>query len=191
MRGDIRWRFHFRKRRVRCAEIVPEAGGGASRSVFVLLFIRFSASASGCVLSPSLARGEPIRGRSRCPLETTPTGRPDLRAYFVKGDRPNRAALRCRKNNMKTDTKNSNAFRAPSHPEQLSTDTNPRKLYEVEVHRHDYLTTTIGVWAKSKREAKAKAEDRAEYMKYREWCVFECDIYAFDVEQMKKGGRHE
>jgi hypothetical protein len=50
----------------------------------------------------------------------TPAGRPAWQAFFVKGDKPNRAASSCKKHTMKTD-KNSRTTITPgarSHPEQ-------------------------------------------------------------------------
>ena len=92
---------------------------------------------------------------------------------------------------MKTDTKNSNAFRAPSHPEQLSTDTNPRRLYEVTVHRAEHRHLTVRVEAKSEAEAEYIAEKLAKRRRHTKWELVDRELHACHVEQVKKGGRHE
>ena len=91
---------------------------------------------------------------------------------------------------MKTDTKNSNASGTLSHPEQ-ATDNNPRKLYEVTVHRTDYRYTKIRVQAKSEDEAENLAEDIAGLQEDSEWDVADRDLYAFEARELAEGGCDE
>ena len=74
-----------------------------------------SASARSFALTSPL-----LRGPSWCPLKTTPTGRPVSRAFFVKGERPDRTAEH-KKKTMKTNTNKNQKSGALSRPEQLST----------------------------------------------------------------------
>jgi hypothetical protein len=92
---------------------------------------------------------------------------------------------------MKTDPKNNNASRAPSHPELTATDNNPRKLYEVTVHSTEYRYLTIRVHAKSEAAAERSAERIAGLRGDSAWNVADRDLYAYEVNQVEEGGSHE
>jgi len=91
---------------------------------------------------------------------------------------------------MKTDPKNSNASRAPSHPELIATDTNPRRLFEVVVSRTDYLFTRIRVEAESEDEAEAEAKTLAELRPDERWDVADRDLFILETSQVTEGGSH-
>lgn len=69
------------------------------------------------------------------------------------------------------------------------TGTNPRKLYEVTVHRTDYCYATIRVEAESEDEAETQAEEIAELQPEANWDAADRELYAFSVEQVKEGGQ--
>jgi hypothetical protein len=93
--------------------------------------------------------------------------------------------LRCKNNiNMKTKTKQPNPLGA------CGADNNPRRLFKVEIHRTDYLTTVVETWAKSSKEAKAQAIEIAEAQDRKQWQTDGTDLYVFDAEKVKEGGRH-
>jgi hypothetical protein len=72
------------------------------------------------------------------------------------------------------------------------TGTNQAKLYEVTVHRTDYLYTVVRVEAESKDQAETQAETLAGLQPDSEWDVADRDLYAFSAEQVKEGVRtHE
>jgi hypothetical protein len=75
------------------------------------------------------------------------------------------------------------------HPEQLSTDNNPRKLYEVTVRDVTFRETRVRVKAKSETAAETAAVKRACHADWK-WEEYEHDLYAFSVEQVKEGGSH-
>lgn len=89
-----------------------------------------------------------------------------------------------------TDTENPVPDRAQPHPEQLSNDTNPRRLYEVTVHRTDYFYTRVRVWANSEADAENNAEKRAALQDKSKWEVADRDLYSYSVEVVKRGGAH-
>ena len=92
---------------------------------------------------------------------------------------------------MKTDPKNQARVQGQQlHPEQTSSNNNPRKLYEVVVHRTDYCYATIRVEAESEDEAETQAEEIAELQPEANWDAADRELYAFSVEQMKEGGSH-
>ena len=93
--------------------------------------------------------------------------------------------------NMKTKNKKENAFRAPSHPEQLSTDNNTRRLYKVTVYRTNRHYMKVRQWAESEYDAKRNAEKYAVLQQASKWKLAKDDRYAFDVKQVKEGGSHE
>jgi hypothetical protein len=89
---------------------------------------------------------------------------------------------------MKTDPKNSNASGLLSHPEQAA-DTNPRRLYEVTVHRTDYRALNVRVKAESEQEAASLAEELAQTQDDSFWNVADRDCYAYSVEKVTEGGQ--
>jgi len=89
---------------------------------------------------------------------------------------------------MKTDPKNSNASRAPSHPELTATDNNPRRLFEVNVFREDFFSAKCSVEATSEREAEQKATELAEGGELPQWDFIVSEVYHAECVQAKKGG---
>ena len=89
---------------------------------------------------------------------------------------------------MKTDPKNTNASRAPSHPELTATDTNLRRTFEVTVYREDYFSAKCSVEAPSEREAEQKAEELAKGGELPQWDFIVSEVYHAECTQAKKGG---
>jgi len=92
---------------------------------------------------------------------------------------------------MKTKNKKENAFRAPSHPEQLSTDNNTRRLYKVTVYRTNRHHMKVRVWGDSETDARWNAVRHATLQQESKWKLAECEFDAFGAKQVKEGGRHE
>jgi hypothetical protein len=91
---------------------------------------------------------------------------------------------------MTTNPNDENPSRAAGQSTPASTDTNPRKLYEVTVYRTDYLYTRVRVEAKSEEAAERAAERLAGLQKKSEWDFADRDLYAYEVEQVQEGGAH-
>jgi hypothetical protein len=70
-----------------------------------------------------------------------------------------------------------------------STDTHPRKLYEVTVHRTDYYQVRIRIEAQCQEEAEKQAEKTARRQKQSEWELGDRDLYAFSVQVVQEGGK--
>jgi hypothetical protein len=70
-------------------------------------------------------------------------------------------------------------------------DTNPSRLYEVTVHRVDYLYARIRVDATTESEAEIKAKEIAELQAESAWKFADRDVSLADVEQITEGGSNE
>lgn len=102
------------------------------------------------------------QGAFRVPSEDASPSRPASRPFFVKGDRPDRAALAASQH-MTTDPKNTNIrSRALLHPEQAATDTNPASRFEIKLHITTYGVLFVNVEARSSAEARRKAAVQAD-----------------------------
>jgi hypothetical protein len=88
---------------------------------------------------------------------------------------------------MTTDPKTSNASGALIHPEPAA-DTNPRRLYEVTVHRTDYRYMELRMWAESEDDARGNARKRAALQHEAKWKMADRDCYVYSVEQVTEGG---
>ena len=92
---------------------------------------------------------------------------------------------------MNTDPKNQERVQGLQlHPELAVSNTNPRKLYDVTVYRGDYFSTKFRVKASSEREAETEARELSEQRDISKWDVTDRELYHFDIEQVKEGGRH-
>lgn len=133
-----------------------------------------------------------IGGHRQAGPSKAPPPPPRFAALFREGAKDQTEQPKLHKHNMKTtDPENPNPIRALSHPEQMSTDTNPRRPYEVTVHRTDYRYTKIRVEAECEEEAENMAERLAGLQEDSAWEVADRDLYAFAVEQVQEGGSHE
>jgi len=93
---------------------------------------------------------------------------------------------------MKTDPKNQKRVQGSRlHPELAFPNNNPRKLYDVEVHRTDYCYMIVRVKAKTGDEAEDKAEKIAGLKPDALWQVADRKLYASHSELVEEGGRHE
>ena len=95
---------------------------------------------------------------------------------------------------MNTDPKNNEPVQGLQlHPEQTSSNTHPSltRLYEVTVHRTDYLYTILRVDAQTSEQAEQLAEQLASLQDDSAWDIADRDCYAFSVEPVQKGACHE
>ena len=63
-----------------------------------------------------------------------------------------------------------------------------RRLYNVTIHRTDYLYTVVPVEATSEDEAETKAEEVAALLPVANWDVADRDLYAY-VAEVEEGGK--
>jgi hypothetical protein len=68
---------------------------------------------------------------------------------------------------------------------------NPTRLYEVTVHRTDYLYTILRVEASSEEQAEQLAEQLADQQDISAWDIADRDRYTYFVQPVQKGACHE